>query len=64
MKKLFALSVVLFSLVGGSVSASADNLASAGFDKNVVSGEIENTFGIQYPETFDNAHGITYPELP
>lgn len=64
MKKLFALSVVLFSLVGGSVSALADNLASAGFDESVVSSEIENTFGIQYPETFDNAHGIDYPELP
>ncbi|MEP3475533.1 MAG: hypothetical protein ABJN57_04890 [Hyphomicrobiales bacterium] len=61
MKKLFALSVVLFSLVGGSVSAFAD---AKGFSGLPVAGETENTFGIQYPETFDNAHGITYPELP
>jgi hypothetical protein len=61
MKKLFALSVVLFSLVGGSVSAFAGDNSTFGIP---VTGETENTFGIQYPETFDNAHGITYPELP
>lgn len=60
MKKLFALSVVLFSLLGGSVSAFAGD-TTFGIP---VTGEIENTFGIQYPETFDNAHGINYPELP
>ena len=61
MKKLFALSIVLFSLVGGSVSAFAD---AQGFSGLPTSAETENTFGIQYPETFDNAHGINYPELP
>ena len=58
MKKLFALSVVLFSLVGGSVSAFADEHPVFYPDS------FKNTFGIQYPETFDNAHGINYPELP
>ena len=53
MKKLFALSVVLFSLVGGSVSAFADG--QDGFGVPIVSTDVE---------TFDNAHGITYPELP
>ena len=61
MRNIIALSVVLFSLVGGSVSAWADNEQAFG-DPSVVAPE--NTFGIQYPETFDNAHGITYPELP
>ena len=60
MKKLFALSVVLFSLVGGSVTAFAGNDAFGIQYPDVA----ENTFGIQYPETFDNAHGINYPELP
>lgn len=58
MKKLFALSVVLLSLVGGSVSAFAD-------ERPVFYPEsFDNVHGIQYPETFDNAHGISYPELP
>ena len=61
MKKLFALSVVLFSIVGGSVSAFAGDLSPFGITNQEAT---ENTFGIQYPETFDNAHGITYPELP
>ena len=61
MKKLFALSVVLFSLVGGSVSTLAGDLSPFGITNQEAP---QNTFGIQYPETFDNAHGITYPELP
>jgi len=60
MKKLFALSVVLFSLVGGSVSAFA---GEAPFGIHYPEAP-QNSFGIQYPETFDNAHGIEYPELP
>ena len=60
MKNLFALSVVLFSLVAGSVSAFAGQ-SPFGIP---VTGEIENVFGIQYPDSFDNAHGINYPELP
>ncbi|GAA6211629.1 hypothetical protein NBRC116602_13700 [Hyphomicrobiales bacterium 4NK60-0047b] len=61
MKNIIALSVVLFTLVGGSVSAFAGDVSPFGINNPEAP---QNTFGIQYPETFDNAHGITYPELP
>lgn len=62
MKNLIALSVVVFALLGGSLSAHAGHQDAFGIPSGVVNPE--NTFGIQYPETFDNAHGIHYPELP
>ncbi|GAA6211427.1 hypothetical protein NBRC116602_11680 [Hyphomicrobiales bacterium 4NK60-0047b] len=61
MKNIIALSVVLFALVGGSVSAFAGHGSPFGINNPETP---QNTFGIQYPETFDNAHGISYPELP
>ena len=48
MKHIIKTAIIASSLVLGAGSALA---APEGF-------------GIQYPETFDNAHGITYPELP
>jgi hypothetical protein len=60
MKKLFALSVVLLSLVGGSVSAFADE-HTVFYPDSFKNGDERPVF---YPETFDNAHGINYPELP
>lgn len=49
MKKLFALSVVLFSLVGGSVSAFAGG---------------QDGLGVPTVDAPENAFGINYPELP
>ena len=49
MKKLFALSVVLFSLIGGSVSAFAGG---------------QDGLGVSTVDAPENAFGINYPELP
>ncbi len=60
MKNILAISVLLFTLVGGAFGAQANETVQSGS----VSAEKVNPFGIMYPGTHNNTFGIEYPDMP
>lgn len=60
MKNILALTVVVFSLVGGALTAQAEP-QGFGIHYPEISGL---TAGIQGSDVAENSFGIAYPELP